>query len=175
MTRSGPPRPERCGGVIHPSVITCAECHVSPGPWVTSITWQISDKMYRRKCLGIACFQSQVLDILSKGELLRRYTFFFLWRISPNLGLGLPPWNSPFQFGLLDLRHSVGLLGWVISSSQGLYLNTNTEKRTHIHKHQTSMPWVEFEPTIAASERAKTVYALDRPATVTSATLFTHQ
>jgi hypothetical protein len=48
--------------------------------------------------------------------------FFFFWRYSPNLGLGLPPWNSLFHFGLLDPRHSVGLLGWVISSSQGLYL-----------------------------------------------------
>jgi hypothetical protein len=35
------------------------------------------------------------------------------------------------------------------------------------HKHQTSMPWEEFEPTIPASERAKTVHALDRSATVT--------
>jgi hypothetical protein len=77
------------------------------------------------------------------------------------LGLGLPPWNSPFHFGLLDLRHSVGLLGQVISSSQGLYLYT------HTHAHQTFMPWVRFEPTIPASERAKTVHALDRSATVT--------
>jgi hypothetical protein len=29
------------------------------------------------------------------------------------------------------------------------------------------MPWVGFEPTIPASERAKTVHALDRSATVT--------
>jgi hypothetical protein len=29
------------------------------------------------------------------------------------------------------------------------------------------MPCVEFEPTIPASERAKTVHALDRSATVT--------
>jgi hypothetical protein len=29
------------------------------------------------------------------------------------------------------------------------------------------MPLVEFEPTILASERAKTVHALDRSATVT--------
>jgi hypothetical protein len=29
------------------------------------------------------------------------------------------------------------------------------------------MTWVGFEPTIAASERAKTVYALERSATVT--------
>jgi hypothetical protein len=27
-------------------------------------------------------------------------SFLFLWRYSPNLGLGLPPWNSPFHFGL---------------------------------------------------------------------------
>jgi hypothetical protein len=46
--------------------------------------------------------------------------FFFLWRYSPFLGLGLPPRNSPFHFSFLDLRHSVGLLGRVISSSQGL-------------------------------------------------------
>jgi hypothetical protein len=35
----------------------------------------------------------------------------------------------------LDQGQSVGLLGRVISSSQGLYLYTNPEKRTHIHKH----------------------------------------
>jgi hypothetical protein len=29
------------------------------------------------------------------------------------------------------------------------------------------MPWVRFEPTIPTSERAKTVHALDRSATVT--------
>jgi hypothetical protein len=102
-----------------------------------------------------------------------RPTFFSspppLWRYSPNSGLGLPPWNFPFHFSLLhvNLRQSVGLLGWVISSSQGLYLYTDTEKRTHIHKHQTSMPWVGFEPKIPASEWAKTVHALGRWATVT--------
>jgi hypothetical protein len=35
----------------------------------------------------------------------------------------------------LDQGQSVGLLGRVIGSSQGLYLYTNIEKRTHIHKH----------------------------------------
>jgi hypothetical protein len=34
----------------------------------------------------------------------------------------------------LDQGQSVGLLGRVISLSQGLYPYTNTEKRTHIHK-----------------------------------------
>jgi hypothetical protein len=41
-------------------------------------------------------------------------SFFLHWRYRPHLGLGLPPWNSQFHFGfLLDLRHSVGLLGRV--------------------------------------------------------------
>jgi hypothetical protein len=57
--------------------------------------------------------------------------FFFIGTTAP-VGLGLPPWNSPFHFGfLLNHRQSVGLLGQVISSSQGLYLYTNTEQRTY--------------------------------------------
>jgi hypothetical protein len=61
----------------------------------------------------------------------------------------------------LNLRHSVGLLGRVIVPSQGRYL-TQTQNK---HK-KTSMPRVGFEPTIPAFERAKTVHALDRAATV---------
>jgi hypothetical protein len=53
----------------------------------------------------------------------------------PNLGLGLSPWNSPFHFGFLVLRRSVGLLERVISSSQGFYLYTNTGKRARAHTH----------------------------------------
>jgi hypothetical protein len=63
---------------------------------------------------------------------------------------------------------TVGLIGRVISSSQGLYLNTGQHKqRINTYTHQTSMPCVGFEPTIPASERAKTVHALDRSTTVT--------
>jgi hypothetical protein len=50
------------------------------------------------------------------------YIYFFLPRCSHT-------WEFP-QF--LNLGQSVGLLGRVISSSQGLYLYTNTEK-THTH------------------------------------------
>jgi hypothetical protein len=58
--------------------------------------------------------------------------FFFLCRYSPNLDLGLPPWNFPFHFGLLDLRHSVRLLGRVISSSPRP-LPVHKHRKTHIH------------------------------------------
>jgi hypothetical protein len=61
----------------------------------------------------------------------------------------------------LNLTHPVGLLGRVISPSEGRYL-TQTQNK---HK-QTNMPRVGFEPTIPSFERAKTVHAVDRAATV---------
>jgi hypothetical protein len=59
----------------------------------------------------------------------------------------------------LNLRHLVGLLGRVISPSQGHYLAQTQNK----HK-QTTMPRVGFELTIPAFELAKTFHALDRAA-----------
>jgi hypothetical protein len=59
--------------------------------------------------------------------------FFFL--VAPILGSLIPLLEHRNEFPqFLDQGQSVGLLGRVISSSQGLYLYTNTEKRTHIHK-----------------------------------------
>jgi hypothetical protein len=49
----------------------------------------------------------------------------------------------------------------MISPSQGLYLAQTQNKH-----RETSMPRVGLEPTIPAFERAKTVHALDRVATV---------
>jgi hypothetical protein len=61
----------------------------------------------------------------------------------------------------LNLGHSVGLFGRVMSPSQGRYLTQAQNKH-----RQTAMPRVGFEPTIPAFERAKTVHALDCAATV---------
>jgi hypothetical protein len=55
---------------------------------------------------------------------------------APTLGSLLPLLENRAEFPqFLDRGQSVGLLERVISSSQGLYLYTNTEKGTHIHKH----------------------------------------
>jgi hypothetical protein len=86
-----------------------------------------------------------------------------------------PPMALPAHSGprpLIQFRNhisqTVGLLDRVISPSQGLYLNSGQHKRRiNAYTHQSSMAWVGFEPTIPASERAKTVHALDRAATVT--------
>jgi hypothetical protein len=92
--------------------------------------------------------------------------FFFLWRYSPNSGVGLPPWNSPFHFSLLHLGQAI------VVRPLPVHKHRKTHARTHTNKHQTSMPWVGREPMIPASERAKTVHASDRSATVTSASCY---
>jgi hypothetical protein len=56
--------------------------------------------------------------------------FFFLWHCNPIQALAASMKPS-VSLQLLDLGQSVGLLGRLIHSSQGLYLYTNTEKRTH--------------------------------------------
>jgi hypothetical protein len=75
--------------------------------------------------------------------------------------------KASFQFRNHFLQ-TVWLLGWVIRPSQRRHLYTGQHKyRINAYTHQTSTPWVGFEPMIPASERAKTVHALDRAATVT--------
>jgi hypothetical protein len=56
--------------------------------------------------------------------------FFFLWPYSQIQALAASM-KLTVSLQLLDLGQSVGLLGRVISSSQGLCLYVNTEKRTH--------------------------------------------
>jgi hypothetical protein len=83
--------------------------------------------------------------------------------------MALPVHSGPLP--LIQFRYhlsqTAGLLGRVISSSQGLCLNTEHKHRINAYTHQTSMSYVGFEPTIPASERPTTVHALDRAATVT--------
>jgi hypothetical protein len=87
-----------------------------------------------------------------------QYIFYFHWLYNP-----LGPW--PLLFSFMIILQTVGLLARVISSSQGLYLNTGQHKhRINTYTHQIFMSCVRFEPTIPASEREKTVHALDRSA-----------
>jgi hypothetical protein len=90
--------------------------------------------------------------------------FFFFF------SMALPAHSGPWP--LIQFRNhfsqTVGLLGRVISPSQGGHLNTRQHKhRINTYTHQTFMPWVGFKSMIPASERAKTVHALDLAAAVT--------
>jgi hypothetical protein len=60
------------------------------------------------------------------------------------------------------ILQTVGFLERVISSSQGLNLNTGQHKhRINTYTYQTSVPSVGFESTISSSEREKTVHAIE--------------
>jgi hypothetical protein len=86
--------------------------------------------------------------------------FLFHWLYSPH-----GPW--PLIFSLMISLETVVLFGRVTSLSQGLCLNTGQHKQNKHIQYQTSMLCVAFEPTIQASEGAKTIHALDRSVTVT--------
>jgi hypothetical protein len=65
-------------------------------------------------------------------DCLRNVMFFFPLALQPLFG----PWPTSMTlsgFGFLDLRQSVGLLGRVISSSQGPSTCTQTQKNARTH------------------------------------------
>jgi hypothetical protein len=73
------------------------------------------------------------------------FTYYYCYYYYFFFGTKTPIWalvylhETPFHFGFLDLRQSVGLLGRVISSSQGLYLYTNRKTHTHTHTHTKTL------------------------------------
>jgi hypothetical protein len=94
------------------------------------------------------------------------FSFFFHWLYNP-----LGPWPLLFSFMII---FTDGKTPWtsdqLVARPPPKHRITQTQNK---HTHQTSMPWVGFEPTISASERAKTVHALDHSATVTGLFSFT--
>jgi hypothetical protein len=85
------------------------------------------DESHIKLCSSVAC---AIVVALMSG--------FFLWRYSPNLGLVLPPWNSPFHFRYLDLRQSVGLLGgW--SARRKASLRVHKHRKTHTHTQKLNI------------------------------------
>jgi hypothetical protein len=85
-----------------------------------------------------------------------------LWLYSP-----CGPWPL-FQF--LN-PYTVGRTHWTGDQLVARPLPTHRTTQTQNKRTQTSMPRVEFEPTIPAFEGTKTVHALDRAANVIGFTI----
>jgi hypothetical protein len=81
----------------------------------------------------------------------------YLWLYSP-----CEPWPL-FQF--LNL-YTVGTTPWTGDQHVTRPLPTLRTTQTRNKRTQASVPRVGFEPTVSVFERAKTVHALDRAATV---------
>jgi hypothetical protein len=58
--------------------------------------------------------------------------FSFLWRYSPNLGLGLSPWNSPFNFSFLELK-TVSRTPWAGDQLVARPLLVHKHRKTHTY------------------------------------------
>jgi hypothetical protein len=66
-----------------------------------------------------------------------------------------------FSFLIL---YTVGRTSWTGDQPVARPLPTHRTTQTQNKRTETSMPWMGFEPTIPAFERAKTVHAWDRVA-----------
>jgi hypothetical protein len=83
----------------------------------------------------------------------------YLWLYSP-----CGPWPLFLQFIYL---YTVGWTPWTGDQPVARPLPTHRTTQTQNKRTQTSMPRVGVEPTVPVMERAKTVHASDRAATVT--------
>jgi hypothetical protein len=91
------------------------------------------------------------------------YKNIFIYHPSMTLQPFVGPW--PVSQFRNHFKQTVGLLGWVTSTSQGRYLNTGQNKhKIKLHMHPCLR--VGFESTIPTFERAKTVHTLHRAATM---------
>jgi hypothetical protein len=90
--------------------------------------------------------------------------------------MALQPFVGPWPLlQFRNLSYTVGRTPW--TSDQPVARPLPTQRRTQTQNkrtHKTSIPWMKFEPTIPAFERAKTVHALDRAATMIFTTVLTH-
>jgi hypothetical protein len=89
----------------------------------------------------------------------------WLPEVTLSLLMALQPFEPGRFFSFLIL-YAVGRTPWTGNQPVARQLPTHRTTQTRNKRIQTSMPWVEFEPTIPASERAKTVHATDRAVTV---------
>jgi hypothetical protein len=82
----------------------------------------------------------------------------YLRLYSPFLDLG--------RFFSFLILYTVGRTPWTEDQPVAVPLPSHMRAQTQIKRTQTPMPQVGFESTILVFERAKTVHALDRAATV---------
>jgi hypothetical protein len=82
----------------------------------------------------------------------------YLWLYGPFVG----PWPL-FSFLIL---YTVCRTTWTEDQPVTRHLHTHRIKQTENKRTQRAMPWIGFEPTIPAFERAERVHTLDRAPTV---------
>jgi hypothetical protein len=112
--------------------------NITAYPWSSNgLVWRREEAVLRNSLYITPSFKQEPPSITATNftQCSQQPIFF---SSSPLLGSSLPYWSTGLITQFRDLSQMVGLLGRVVSSSQGLYLNTEQHKqritRTHI-KH----------------------------------------
>jgi hypothetical protein len=82
------------------------------------------------------------------------------------MSMALEPLSNLVRFFSFLIFYTVGRTPWPGDEPVARPLPAHRTTQTQNKPTQTSMPQVEFEPTIPVFEWAKTVHTLDRAATV---------
>jgi hypothetical protein len=98
----------------------------------------------------------------------RIYAYLFIYLFYSSLlpfGSLLPLWSIGLIFQFLDHAQTVGLLRRVISSSQGLYLNTiqHKHRKTHTHIKHPCSEWDSNQRSRSPSEQRQCMPQTARP------------
>jgi hypothetical protein len=89
------------------------------------------------------------------------------WGYKTNyLSMALQAFVGPLSLCSFLILYTISRTPWTGDQPVATPLPTHRTTQTQNKRTQTSIPWLGFEPTIPAFERAKTVHALDRAATV---------
>jgi hypothetical protein len=96
--------------------------------------------------------------------LLENYPLMKVVITSYSFSMALQPLWALAAFSVPSL-YTVGRTPWTSDQPVVRPLPTQRTTQTQNKRTQTSMPWVGFEPTMPAFERAKTVHALHRAVT----------
>jgi hypothetical protein len=84
--------------------------------------------------------------------------------------MALEPFAGPGSFFGFLILYRVGRTPWTRDQPVWRPLPTHRTAQTQNKRTQTSMPWVEFEPSTSVFERTKRVHSLDCAATLTGCT-----
>jgi hypothetical protein len=131
-------------------ILSPATCSLTPSVYVPPLMWETKFYTHSKNHRDyLSTYLSKYLSVCLS---------VYLWPYSPLLGLG--------RFFSFLILHTVSRTPWTGDQAVARPLPTHRTTQTQNKSTQASMPWVGFEPTIPAFERAKRVHALDRAATL---------
>jgi hypothetical protein len=133
---------------VYINAIGCLSIILKKQTFKIFVRWESTNSDTQKQSLAL-------MQPVRKPSSLKKLLLLLLFFYGPLLSLGR-------FFSFLTL-YTKGRTPWRGDQPVARPLSTHRTTQTQNKRTQISMPWVGFEPTIPAFERAKTVHALDCP------------